>query len=181
VTEIISHNSIIEEILNEWKDSLNRDYLAYRGHVYRVFNLCQALYPGISPQIIDKIAIAVSFHDLGIWSDRTFDYLGPSVNRAKEYLDRSNSDSCVEEVSLIIKMHHKFTSYQGNYQDTVEVLRRADLIDLSFGLISFGVSKRLIAQLNQQFPNNGFHKRLVGLSLNHVLKHPLQPFPMLRF
>ena len=35
---------------------------------------------------LNKGAVAVAFHDLGIWTDNTLDYLPPSVNRAKTYL-----------------------------------------------------------------------------------------------
>jgi hypothetical protein len=34
----------------------------------------------------EKIAIAGVFHDLGIWTNKTFDYIAPSVVLAREYL-----------------------------------------------------------------------------------------------
>ena len=39
-----------------------------------------------APQQIEKIAVATAFHDLGIWTDGTFDYLQPSVRLASAYL-----------------------------------------------------------------------------------------------
>jgi len=35
---------------------------------------------------VEKIAAAAVFHDLGIWTDRTFDYIAPSIAIAREYL-----------------------------------------------------------------------------------------------
>ena len=34
----------------------------------------------------EKYAIASVFHDVGIWTDHTFDYLDPSIEQAKIYL-----------------------------------------------------------------------------------------------
>jgi hypothetical protein len=35
----------VEEVLDAFASELGRDRAAYRGHVYRVFNLCRALAP----------------------------------------------------------------------------------------------------------------------------------------
>jgi hypothetical protein len=34
------------------------------------------------------LVIAACFHDLGIWTDHTFDYLSPSAGLARDYLQR---------------------------------------------------------------------------------------------
>lgn len=53
---------------------LGDDFTAYRNHTYRVANLCVALSRTNAEQL-EKIAMATAFHDLGIWTDHTFDYL----------------------------------------------------------------------------------------------------------
>jgi len=75
----------IDELLTRWRDPLDGDYDAYRGHVYRVFNYCRVL-AGNGANSDSKIAVAAVLHDIGIWSNKTFDYLEPSVALAREYL-----------------------------------------------------------------------------------------------
>jgi HD superfamily phosphodiesterase len=53
--------------------------------VYRVVNLCLAIV-GDSRAELEKIAVAAVFHDLGIWTNHTFDYIAPSVTLAREHL-----------------------------------------------------------------------------------------------
>ena len=53
--------------------------------VYRVVDLCLAIV-GDSRVELEKIAVAAVFHDLGIWTNKTFDYIAPSVAIAREHL-----------------------------------------------------------------------------------------------
>src|SRR5215470_18197000 len=73
------------EVLDDHASELGHDLIAYRNHVYRVVNLCLAIV-GDSRVELEKIAVAAAFHDLGIWTNRTFDYIAPSVAIARTYL-----------------------------------------------------------------------------------------------
>jgi hypothetical protein len=73
---------LVETTLAPWKDALAKDYPGYRNHVYRVIHFCFA-FRECSEEERRKIILAACFHDLGIWSGRTFDYLPPSVAAAK--------------------------------------------------------------------------------------------------
>ena len=77
-------NPLIESILSDWRERIGGDYAGYRGHVYRMFNYCLALHPA-SDEEKTKLAIAACFHDIGLWSDHTVDYLAPSVVQAENY------------------------------------------------------------------------------------------------
>ena len=35
---------------------------------------------------LEKIAVAAVIHDLGIWTNKTFDYIAPSAALAREHL-----------------------------------------------------------------------------------------------
>ena len=72
----------VEEVLDDHASELGHDLIAYRNHVYRVVNLCLAIV-GDSRVELDKIAVAAVFHDLGIWTNNTFDYIAPSVAIAR--------------------------------------------------------------------------------------------------
>jgi hypothetical protein len=159
---------------------LGGDYDAYRGHVYRVFNLAYSVL-GNEPDGEEQLAIACVFHDLGIWTARTFDYLGPSEALASEYLHLHDLRDWIRPVTLAIDHHHKLRPYSGPHETLVEALRRADLADLSFGLISGGLDRILARKTRDAFPNAGFHRRLMGLSFGWALRHPLRPLPMLKW
>ena len=85
--DIETSNDLIEEILATWKDRIGDDYPGYRGHIYRMFNFCQALRL-CSEEEKTKLAIAACHHDIGLWSAHTVDYIPPSVvevNRISGY------------------------------------------------------------------------------------------------
>ena len=75
----------LDELFRPWQKALGRDYRAYRNHAERVLRLCELLAGGALP---DPLAfhVAATYHDLGIWSDGTLDYLAPSRARASAWL-----------------------------------------------------------------------------------------------
>lgn len=170
---------VLDSVLETHAAELGADFTAYRNHAYRVANLCVAFAPGDSTQL-EKIATAAAFHDLGIWTERTFDYLGPSVNLACAHLTRAGKDEWTPEVTEMILQHHKLSTYRGHSHSLVEPLRRADWVDVSKGLFTFGLSRGLLKEVFSTWPSAGFHKRLVRLELERLRTHPWSPLPMLR-
>jgi hypothetical protein len=73
----------IDEVLHDNASELGHDFIAYRNHAYRVVNLCADIVKDSVD--IEKIAVAAVFHDLGIWTNKTFDYIAPSVALAREH------------------------------------------------------------------------------------------------
>jgi hypothetical protein len=179
---IQAENLIIDKMLIYFEKELGKDFQAYKGHVYRVFN-CSLILSGrnLSEDETDKYAVAAVFHDIGIWTDKTFDYIRPSVEKVEWYLSGINRLEWKDELVLMIEMHHKITPYKGPFKKNVEIFRRADLADLSLGLIRFDLDLKYIEELKRTFANSGFHRRLLGLSLRHILHNPFRPFPMYRF
>lgn len=57
--------SILNDILESWRMSLGSDFTAYKNHGYRVLNFCLAFCEE-SADTMDKVSIAVAFHDLAI-------------------------------------------------------------------------------------------------------------------
>jgi HD superfamily phosphodiesterase len=74
---IIETHETIDGLLQEWRSDLGADHIAYRNHVYRVFNLSSRLACATGEDS-EKLAVAAAFHDVGIWLDQTLDYLEPS-------------------------------------------------------------------------------------------------------
>ena len=171
-------NTIIDSILYNRRVPLGKHYDKYRNHVYRVFNFCLLLDEDRTNK--EKYAIASAFHDLGIWTDHTFDYLAPSVQLSKEYLLKIGKREWQQEIYLMIDMHHKRSVYRESYSKTVETFRKADWIDVTQGRKAFGSYKTSMKAIQRQFPNEGFHFYLIRQTLKNFLRNPLNPLPMFK-
>jgi hypothetical protein len=168
----------VDKILSSFQEQINVDYQGYKNHCVRVLNFLNCLNPLASDER-EKLIIAVVFHDIGLWTHKTVDYLPPSILELKKYLTTIGKTEWTEELSLIIDMHHKLTPYHGKY-DLVELFRKADLVDFSLGLISHGIPKEYISKIKKQFPNEGFHKMLLVRTLKWVPFHPFKPMPIIK-
>jgi hypothetical protein len=176
---VITEVGVLDDILSAHARSLGDDFVPYRNHVYRVVNLCVRLH-SVRGDELRRLAIAAAFHDLGIWTAGTFDYLRPSMALAKAYLIRSGQPAWVTEVNAIILEHHKILPYRGLAQPLVEIFRKADWIDVTRGLLTFGIPRRIAAELYVAWPSAGFHRRLVQLAARRFRSNPWTPLPMVR-
>lgn len=170
---------VLDAILENWRAPLGGDFVAYKNHCYRVLNFCLA-FCGERVETNSKVSIAVAFHDLGIWANNTYDYLGPSRQLAREYLARSNQGAWTEEIETMIEQHHKLRTYKANPGWLVEPFRKADWIDISRGRLTFGLPSTFVAKTLSRFPNTGFHKRLMVLTKQRFKTHPFSLLPMIR-
>ena len=141
----------VEEVLDDHASELGHDLIAYRNHVYRVVNLCVAIV-GDSRVELEKIAVAGVFHDLGIWTNNTFDYIAPSVAIARKHL-----------------------AARGRIISARTLDRRVARVT------KVRPSAHVIAAVATTWPNAGFHRRLVQLAIDQFWKHPLNPLPMVKW
>jgi hypothetical protein len=174
---VLTQIPIVDDVLNEHATALRDDFFGYRNHVYRVVNLCTAI---VGPSELEKIAVAAAFHDLGIWTNRTFDYIAPSIALARDYLVAGARKDWTAEIEGMIADHHKITPSRAGPDSLIEAFRRADWIDVTRGLRGFGIPRPLVARLFATWPSAGFHRRLVTLTLDRFRSHPLTPLPMVR-
>jgi hypothetical protein len=171
---------LLEEILGQWEKDIGKDFLAYKNHVYRVVHFAMALQRS-SKEDQEKIIIAGCFHDLGIWTDHPVDYLPSSILLAKNYLRARHLENWIDEIELMIDMHHKLSRFNNNDFPLVEVFRKADVADVSLGTVKWSLSKDYIIKVKETFPNSGFHIRLNQLAVNWIFKHPLNPLPFVKW
>ncbi len=171
---------LLEDILLPWKEQIGEDYPGYRGHVYRMWNYCLALRP-CSDEEKKKLAITACFHDLGLWSDHTVDYIPPSIAQLKRYLDQPGLGHWADEMCLMVAMHHKVRRYDGPHSALVELFRRGDLVDFSLGLVTFGLPRSTIRDVKAAIPNNGFHRFLMKGAKEWFLQHPFSLPPFIRW
>ncbi|MFV5699759.1 HD domain-containing protein [Flavobacterium sp. ZT3R17] len=171
-------NPIIEGIFHKFKPILGEDCNRYKNHVYRVFLNC--LLMDSNENNIEKYAIAAVFHDIGIWTAHTIDYLYPSIEQANLYLTESGKQEWIEEITLMIYWHHRMSHYQGKHKITVEYFRKADWMDVSLGLINFGFDRQKIKAFRKKLPNLGFHLFLLNPIFKNFFNHPFNPLPMFK-
>lgn len=175
---LLARLPLLDDILQQHAQHLGTDFVAYRNHAYRVANFCNALAPASSQ---DAISIAAAFHDIGIWTHRTFDYLQPSRKRAQEWLASSEHSDQGEVIDTMIGQHHKVRRYRGAGGALVEPFRRADLADVSAGLFAAGIARPFLSEVFGRFPDAGFHRLLLRLACRRFIQYPLSPLPMLRW
>ena len=169
----------LDAILTDHAAAIGADMTRYRNHAYRVANLCAAQLPSRADSS-ERIAIAAAFHDLAIWTDDTFDYLEPSVRLAERWLADCGKATWAPEIAAAIRQHHKLTRAHDIDGPLVEAFRRADWIDVTGGLLHFGIPRRFVRDLYARWPGAGFHRLLVRLELRHLRRHPLRPLPVFR-
>ena len=170
----------VDAVLDNHAPELGHDLIGYRNHVYRVVNLCLAI-AGDSSVELEKLAVAAVFHDLGIWTNHTFDYIAPSVALAREHLAARAMADWIPEIEAVIVNHHKVTASRADPRSLVEAFRRADWIDVTRGLRSFGLPRTVVAGVTARWPSAGFHWRLVQLTMGRFWRHPLTPLPMVKW
>ena len=171
---------LVDEILSRWSAAIGRDYPGYRNHVYRVVNFGLALR-ACSDEERQQLIVAACFHDLGIWSDCTVDYLPPSIARARAYLQEQALDRWLADVMPMIAFHHQVTAHHDDARPLIEIFRRADLVDVSLGLVRFGLPRSFVSRVRAQFPNAGFHQRLLRLAATGLFTQPLRPLPFFKW
>src|SRR5262249_24945794 len=150
---------VIDEVLDAHAGALGGDFDGYRNHAYRVANFCFALTSTATagdPQRVAKIGLAAAFHDLGIWTDETFDYLPPSIRLANASRAGTGRPEWPPEITEMTLQHHKLTPFLDGRYALVEPIRRADLIDVSHGLVSFGLPRRFLNEAFAHWTDAGF-------------------------
>ncbi|MFC8527840.1 HD domain-containing protein [Nocardia sp. NPDC057227] len=173
----------IGALLAPWTTAMGADETGYTHHVLRVLELCDLVAPPGVPRPSDRteFRVAAVFHDLGIWSAGTFDYLPPSIELAAQHLRDTDAAELIPTVTAMIEHHHKLRR-AGAADDPVEIFRRADAVDVELALLGrFGVRRRGYRALTRRYPDAGFHRRLVTLAGQRLRTHPTSPLPMLEW
>lgn len=172
--------SIVDALVEPWMGVIGRDFAGYRNHCRRVFIFACAL-AGTDDDNLQKFAIAAAFHDLGIWTDGTFNYLEPSRKLVRSYLESTGKAEWTDEIETMIEESHKVSPYTCNPSWLVEPFRKADWIELTLGALNFGLPRRYIHEIQRRYPNAGYHPMLARLTFKRMKEHPKDPLPMFRW
>lgn len=172
--------SMVDALVDPWMRVIGRDFAGYRNHCRRVFLFACAL-AGTDGDKRQKLAIAAAYHDLGIWTDGTFDYLEPSKLLARAYLESTGRAEWANEIEAMIEEHHKVSPWSCKPGWLVEPFRQADWIDVTFGARNFGLPRRYILEIQRRYPNAGFHPALARLTFERMKTHPKDLLPMFKW
>ena len=168
----------VDEIIDAQEAFLDVGLAGYRNHVHRMINFCLA-FGELTSEEEEKIIVAGCFHDIGIWTANTFDYLPPSIDAAIAYLQETGRSGWTDHISQMIGEHHKLRRFTADR--LTETFRKGDLVDFSLGLIKCGVDGGFVREVKSAFPNNGFHAELVRLAGRWICRHPIHPLPVLKW
>ncbi|MBP0904298.1 hypothetical protein ACFSKN_18620 [Mariniflexile gromovii] len=168
----------MDDILEYYRPYLLIDFDKYKNHVYRVYLNCVQMDKNADNH--QRYALASVFHDIGIWTNRTFDYLEPSIEAVLSFMELNTPFITPEEICLMINNHHKVTPYHGIYGITVETFRKADWMDLTFYLLHSSRNRKELRKKLKFYPYLGFHRLLLKMALKHSIRFPWKPLPMLR-
>jgi hypothetical protein len=179
--EVVHTHPLAEEILESHRYRAHGDdvgFDAYKAHVYRVLNFARALSED-GPDRDDKLAIAVSFHDLAAFD--TLDYLVPSIVAQDAWLQRTGRTQWSAELAVMVAEHHRFTRYAAPrpHAVLVEAMRRADLVDVSQGLVRFGLPGAFVKEVRGSFDAGVFFKRVIPAGVVKTVR-TWQPLGFLR-
>ena len=177
VTDIVHEVPLADEILDSHRHCARGDesgWAAYRAHVYRVINFARALSP-TAPDLDDKLAIAAAFHDIAVFD--TLDYLVPSITAQDRWLQRTGRQAWSEELAVVVAEHHRLTRYGADrpHAALAEAMRRADLIDVSQGVIRFGLPKTYVREVRRCFDASEFFTRVIPLGTVRAVRARQQP------
>ncbi len=178
---VVTTHPLIEEILDGHTRNARGDeagFAGYRGHVYRVFNYARVLVDDADDRD-DKLAIAAAFHDIEAFVG--LDYLAPSILVQDAWLERTGRGAWSEELAVVVAEHHKLTRYRGPHARLAEPMRRADLVDVSQGLVRSGVPRDHVRAVRAATDVGEFFTRTVPrAAVRNLLRHPLDPMPHTR-
>ena len=182
--ELVREHPLVEQILDDHRGHArgdDRGWAGYRGHVYRVLNFARALTPDSGVQSVrdEKLAIAGAFHDLDAFS--SLDYLAPSIRAQDAWLRETGRGDWADELALMIAEHHRPTPYRGAHAPLVEAFRRADLVDVSQGLVKGGLPRAYVREVRAAFDVGSFFTKVVPRAVGRrLVRRPWDPLPHMR-
>jgi len=169
----VTSTQVIDTVLDRYSDALGTGASLYRNHVYRGLNYqLQILDTGPT----DLVALAWAVHDLGLWTEHTLDYLPPSLRLAKDLAEEFHVGD-VEGLERMIQFHHGVRRVADPLAESFRVADRTDV----WGRWRGPIRAQDIDATSDRFPDCGFHRFLQKSLVAYALRHPLRPFPMLRW
>lgn len=137
-------------------------------HSARVFLIMEQLAHESSVSLDREVAACAAFlHDIGLYDPAATPrfYLRHGRIAAEHVIDSFSWTAERTRLCLdAIELHHRLTQ-QWNKGVEVELLRLADLVDASRGLVNLGLDRRWLRQLSQAIERRGLQRELLRHSI----------------
>lgn len=168
----------MDACLSKYKQEFGGAYDVYRNHCLRVLSFARYILiteSGFSDAQVQRamplMEVALAYHDMGLFTDLTLEYLDPSAARAERDLKDTLSADDLLLVQNIILWHHKVSPWSGADVEgnaIVNAVRKGDWIDATtclFGgaFVRKGVSSGNIVAAHTDLPEMGFGKFLMAI------------------
>jgi hypothetical protein len=101
----------------------------------------------------------------------------PSIEAQDARLQQTGRQSWSDELALVVAEHHRLSGYgpARPYAPLVEAVRRADLIDVSQGLVRFGIPSSYVKDVRAAFDASVFFKRVIPMATLRAIRKFQQP------
>jgi hypothetical protein len=144
-------------------------------HCVRVFLLADRMAADRGIEVDRELLLCAAFiHDLGIYPSISSGdvYLADSRKLAEEVLDPYGWEAdrlarCLDA----IEQHHARRS-RWDWGAEVELVRRADLVEVTAGQLHFGLERSWLRRLFSEIPRNRFYSFIAAALLREALTHP---------
>lgn len=167
---VYTHYQQLDDELFQFSSVVGKEFKGYRNHCLRVLTFTNYFLSDSTRQKIPKAmelaAVALAYHDIGLWTDKELDYLEPSKDLMDKTLGDLYTPQEIELMNQIILQHHKLTDYTGLSEaenDLVNAVRKGDWADASMGMVRFGLPAALLEAAYDQVPEAGFHDTLMNV------------------
>jgi HD domain len=150
-------------------------------HGLRVFLIADRLATARETDLDREVLlIAGLLHDVGLYDAAS--HGGVYVREGAEYTaamlrSRGWDEGRIRLCFDAIERHHELRT-QWDRGAEVELIRRADLVDISSGLVRFGLSREWLKDLFESVPRDGTY-RTIGYEVARVLRHRPLTFPQI--
>ncbi|KNC53495.1 metal dependent phosphohydrolase [Thecamonas trahens ATCC 50062] len=165
---------VVTTRLNSFRSVIDAgDFDGYRNHVLRVLSYALHFLGGhgrVDARTSELAAIALVYHDIGLWTDARLDYVVPSGHRAADELEGELTEDELAMVVDAIVYHHKITPFDGKDEALdpehvafVDAIRKADWIDATMGTVHHGMARADIDRVYAVHPPAGFYTTLAAI------------------
>jgi predicted hydrolase (HD superfamily) len=177
VAEDLAHTSGEMAALAKLREITGESGGPMERHGLRVFLIADRLATAREAQVDREVLlIAGLLHDVGLYDQAS--HGGVYVKEGAEFtaeLLRTQSwdEERIRLCSDAIERHHELRS-QWDRGAEVELIRRADLVDLTSGLVRFGLSREWLRDLTRSVPRNGTYPTIGREVARQLIHQPLQ-------
>lgn len=146
-------------------------------HGLRVFLIADRLATARQAEIDREVLLVAGLlHDVGLYDEAS--HGGIYVTEGAEFTAKLLEERGWDEDRIrlcfdAIERHHDVRS-QWDRGTEVELIRRADLVDLSSGLVGFGLGRQWLRDLSRSVPRDGTYETIGREVAKQLLHQPLQ-------